>query len=42
MSIKIYNLMDDLLITYFSDILKGRQIYEDKIDRTCSTKHGVL
>jgi len=34
--------MDKILITYFSDTLKGRKIYEDKIHRTCSTKRGVL
>jgi len=34
--------MDELLTAYFSDILKGRQIYEDKIHRTCFTKRGVL
>jgi multisubunit Na+/H+ antiporter MnhG subunit len=34
--------MYELLTTYFSDILKCRQIYEDKIHRTCFTKRGVL
>ena len=34
--------MDELLITYFPDILEGRQIYEDKIHRTHSTKQSVL
>jgi hypothetical protein len=34
--------MDELLTTYFPDTLKCRQIYEDKIHRTCSTQHGVL
>jgi len=34
--------MHELFTACFSDILKGRQIYEDKIHRTCFTKRGVL